>query len=123
MSDVNKILEGILEVEGAVAVAVISVQGEVLASALKTQMPVDEVAAISSEVFTKSVKAAEMLSVGSVELIHMETTESNCFIRAVHDRRNADFLRLIAVFGKNANLGLARLRLTRAASDVLPFFR
>lgn len=130
MEELNNILKKMSAVEGFVACAIVSPEGELLASVNSAGIKLQEVGALANDILLKSQNAAELMGVGRAQCIHLEAPKGHALARCLNEATDytvtasgrAHF-HVIMMIAKEGNIALAKMRLNNAMSEIAPHLR
>lgn len=130
MEELDKILKKMSAVEGFIACAVVSPEGEVLASVNNAGVKLQEIGALANDILLKSQHAAEMMGVGRAQCVHMEAPKGHALARCLNEA--TDFtvtatgrahFHVVMMIAKEGNIALAKMRLNNAMGEIAPLLR
>ena len=128
--EVEQALAKLKDIDGFIGVGAFTAQGELVTSLSTTNTKLAEIGALANDVLLKAQKATDVMGVGRGQMVHIEAPKAHILARCLNE--NVEFsqsssgkahVHMVLVLDQEANLGLAKMRLSSVIQEVAPFFR
>jgi len=128
--EIEQIMMKLKDIDGFIGVGAFTAQGELVSSLSSSTAKLEEIGALANDVLLKAQKATDVMGVGRGQMVHIEAPKAHVLARCLNE--NPDFsstsvgkahVHMVLVLDQDANLGLAKLRLSSVIQEVAPHFR